>query len=97
MPDIVIIRKDTGEYLIADPPHPRSWDWDDPNQFFTDDIENAATFGTAVWSDRYIHRCPPLCTLADENSIRDHEYIVAYGMRREQIGNNLPIGIVDPA
>ena len=93
----IIIRKDTGEYLVADPPHPRSRSWDDnPDKFFTDNIENAETFAIGLWADQYIYRCPPLCSLGDQATKRDYEHIIAYATSRELIGKNLPILSMDP-
>ena len=91
---ILIVREDTGEYLVGDPPHPRSWDWNNPDEFFTNDIEKAQSFRLGMWANQYIHRCPPLCSLGDTK--RDHEHIIVYALPRECIGNNLPIGILGP-
>lgn len=93
---IVIIRRDTGEYLVADPPHPRSWEWDDdPDEFFTDDLEKAETFATAIWAERYIYRCPPLCSLSDQATKRDHEHVIVYALPREDVGSGLAIVVSD--
>lgn len=96
MSDIIIIRPDTGEYLAANPPHPRSRAWDSVD-FFTEDIENAQTFGTAIWANQYIHRCPPLCSFDDRDTRRDHEHIIVYAMSRSHVETRsyLPICIAD--
>ena len=97
MSDVILVRPDTGEYLAATAPHPRSLLWDDdPDAFFTEDIEKAQSFGTGLWANQYIHRCPPLCSLGDQATKRDHEHIIVYAISREHVGNNFPILIPDP-